>query len=219
MVFTSAASNLVAGQSDANNDSDVFLLQRATGAVTLVSHTPASSTTTANGYGFNPSISADGAFVVFHSTATNLVAGQIDANGFEDVFLFERATGAVTLVSHTPASATTTANGSSFEPSISADGAFVAFESSASNLVAGQIDANNDTDVFLLQRATGAVTLVSHTPAGAATTANGYSVNPSISADGAFVAFHSVASDLVAGQSDANNANDVFQFRRTATAA
>ncbi len=63
--------------------------------------------------------------------ATNLVAGQSDTNGATDVFLYERATGAVTLVSHTPASATTTANGASFSPSISADGAFVAFQSFA----------------------------------------------------------------------------------------
>ncbi|MGI8685663.1 MAG: TolB family protein, partial [Acidimicrobiales bacterium] len=227
VTFDSSATNLVAGQIDANNDGDVFLFERATGAVTLVSHIPDSatttsnsnSTTTSNNNGLNPSSSADGGFVLFTSAATNLVAGQSDANGAGDVFLFQRATGAVTLVSHIPAGATTTANSGSGLPSISADGAFVVFSSIATNLVAGQIDPTGTTDMFLLQRATGAVTLVSHIPASATTTANADSFSPSISADGAFVAFHSVASDLVAGQSDANNANDVFQFRRTATAA
>ncbi|MGI8684127.1 MAG: TolB family protein [Acidimicrobiales bacterium] len=209
VVFQSTAPNLVTGQSDASNTNDVFLFERATGVVTLVSHNPASSTTTANASSFSPSISADGAFMAFHSLATNLVAGQIDANGAFDVFLFERATGAVTLVSHTPASATT-ANAISFSPSISADGAFVAFHASATNLVAGQIDANGVEDVFLFQRATGAVTLVSRTPASATTTANANSFSPSISADGAYVAFHSPATNLVAGQSDANGAQDVF---------
>ncbi|MGI8685925.1 MAG: hypothetical protein ACR2MO_12715, partial [Acidimicrobiales bacterium] len=219
VAFESYATNLVAGQIDANVVEDVFLFQRATGAVTLVSHTPASATTTGTAYSSSPSISADGAFVTFHSSATNLVAGQSGANGAEDVFLFPRATGAVTLVSHTPASATTTANASSFSPSITADGAFVAFHSSATNLVAGQSDANNDTDLFLFERATGAVTLVSHIPASATTTANAYSFSPSISGDGAFVAFTSAASNLVGGQSDANGAGDVFLFRRTATVA
>ncbi len=90
--------------------------------------------------------------MAFLSTATYLVAGQSDANGATDVFLYERATGAVTLVSHTPASATTTGTGFSFSPSISADGAFVAFTSNATNLVAGQSDANGASDVFLYQR-------------------------------------------------------------------
>jgi putative transposon-encoded protein len=142
---------------------DVFLFQRGmppAGAVTLVSHTPASATTTANGSGYGHVISADGTSVAFRSTATNLVAGQNDANDAFDVFLFERATGTVSLVSHTPTSATTTGDGSSGSgafvdspsASISADGAFVAFQSTATNLVAGQSEINFDRDVFLFER-------------------------------------------------------------------
>ncbi len=118
----------------------------------LVSHTPVGPATTPIGASDSPSVSANGAFEVFRSTATNLVAGQSDANGDYDVFLFERATGAVTLVSHTPASATTTANGASDGTSISGDGAFVVFASNATDLVAGQSDANGAFDVFLYQR-------------------------------------------------------------------
>ncbi len=214
VAFQSSATDLVSGQSDANNNNDIFLFERATGAVTLVSHTPASATTTASGISSEPAISSDGAFVAFRSTATNLATGQSDANSTGDIFLLQRATGVVTLVSHTPASATTTANGFSSEPAISADGAFVAFFSFANNLVAGQSDANGDFDIFLLQRATGVVTLVSHTPASATTTANSASLEPAISADGAFVAFHSTATNLVAGQSDANGDFDTFLFER-----
>ena len=216
VAFASTSSNLVPGQVDTNSAADVFLLERATGAVTLVSHTPAGATTSgdsASSASSAPSISADGAFVTFASLATNLVAGQSDANGDSDVFLFSRATGAVTLASHTPAGAGSTGSGGSTSPAISADGAFVAFESVATNLVAGS-DANGDSDVFLFSRATGAVTLASHTPAGAGTTGNGGSGGPSISADGAFVEFASLSTNLVAGQSDTNGGLDVFLFAR-----
>ncbi len=214
VAFQSDATNVVAGQVDANGTNDVFLFERATGAVTLVSHLPLGTTTTANGASTYPSISADGAFVAFQSDATNLVAGQSDPNGQNDVFLFQRATGAVTLVSHTPASTTTTANGVSFTGAISADGASVTFESDATNLVVGQSDANSSHDVFLFLRATGTVTLVSHTPASTTTTNDGYSYRESISADGGFVAFESYATNLVAGQSDTNFNKDVFLFQR-----
>ncbi len=218
VAFQSGATDLVAGQSDANARDDVFLFQRATGVVTLVSHVPASATTTADGATLGVAISADGAVVAFGSYATNQVASPSDANGFRDVFLFGRATGAVTLLSHIPASTTTTANGTSDIATVSADGAFVAFQSSATDLVSGQSDANAADDLFLFDRATGAVTLVSHTPASNTTTANGASSSAAVSADGAFVAFQSRATDLVPGQSDANATDDVFLFERATRA-
>ncbi|MDQ4132140.1 MAG: hypothetical protein M3179_02805, partial [Actinomycetota bacterium] len=215
VVFTSSATNLVSGQNDTNNGGDIFLYNRATGAVTLVSHAAGSATTTANAASTCcASISADGAYVAFDSRATNLVGGQSDNNGAPDVFLYSRATGAVTLVSHATASATTTASASSANPSLSADGAHVSFTSKATNLVGGQTDANNDDDVFLYARATGTVTLVSHTPASATTTGNDYSCCGSISADGNYVAFESRATNLVGGQSDANNTYDLFLYAR-----
>ncbi|MDQ4133262.1 MAG: hypothetical protein M3179_08675, partial [Actinomycetota bacterium] len=219
VAFTSAATNLVAGQTDASIvTSDVFLFSRATQAVSLVSHTPASVTTTANGTSAPDAVTETGPFVVFRSTAPNLVAGQSDPNGGVDVFLFDGATQAVTLVSHAAGSATTAANGISSEPSISEDAAFVAFQSFATNLVAGQTDANENFDVFLFERATGNVTLVSHVPASAFTTANDESTDPSISADGGFVAFRSLATDLVPGQGDISSTEDVFLFRRASGA-
>ncbi|MGI8683954.1 MAG: TolB family protein [Acidimicrobiales bacterium] len=214
VVFTSSATDLVAGQSDDNASTDVFLLERATGAVTLVSHASESASTTANDASRAPSISTDGAYVVFESTANDLVAGQDDAGGTPDVFLFARATGAVTLVSHAPGSTTRVTFGFNRSPSMSADGAYVTFQSSAGDLVEGQIEANSGEDVFLFARATGAVTLVSHAPGSATTTANSSSVNPVISADGTTVAFGSFATNLVAGQSDGNGTVDVFLFTR-----
>ncbi len=95
-------------------------------------------------------------------------------------------------------------NGGSFVPSISAGGRFVAFDSEASNLVAG--DANGSFDVFVRDRRTGTTTRMSLSSAGAE--GNGGSFVPSISADGRFVAFLSGASNLVAG--DLNGSFDVF---------
>lgn len=84
-------------------------------------------------------VSADGNYVVFSSTATSLVSGQNDTNGTgTDLFLYHRPTGRVTLVSHAAGSTTTTGNDARYKPSISADGAYVAFESSADNLAAAQ---------------------------------------------------------------------------------
>lgn len=164
--------------------------------------------------------SADGGFVVFRSDATDVVAGQIDNPGLDpDLFLFERATGVATLVSHVPASATIAANSTSTAPAISADGSSVAFESYATNLVVGQSDANWTADMFVFRRATGALTLASHAPAGATLTPNSWSpIGASISADGALVSFLSLATDVVALQNDSNGASDVFLFQRAAEA-
>src|SRR5204863_303763 len=140
---------------------NVFLLERATGAVTLVSHTSAGANIPGNNDSFGDpiQISADGAFVAFASHATDLVPNQVDTNSF----FLEPSTARVTMVSHTPPSRATTAYlAFSYAGLVSADGGFVAFESPATNLVAGQSDVNGHRDVFLFERATGVVTLISH---------------------------------------------------------
>jgi len=101
------------------------------------------------------------------------------------------------------------ANGESrFRPAISADGSFVAFTSFATNLVPA--DGNRTMDVFVHDRSTGVTERVSVD--GAGNPANGYSFNPTISADGRFVAFSSYATNLVAG--DTNRVVDVFVHDR-----
>ena len=96
------------------------------------------------------------------------------------------------------------ANDWSVDPSISADGRFVAFESYSSNLVPGE--TNNLADIFVRDLSTNTTTRVSVDSAG--NQANGLSSQPSISADGRFVAFYSDASNLVPG--DTNNLGDIF---------
>ncbi len=212
VAFVSFASDLVSG-SDANlGGSDVYLYSRASGVVTLVSHSTAGPTTSGNAGSEAAEISADGAWVAFASTATDLVAG-VDANAGPDVFLYQRASGTLSLVSHASGSATTAANDVSLPPQVSSDGRYVAFASEATNLVAGVTDGNGKSDVFLFDRL-GATVLVSHASGSALTAADDQSEAPTISADGAWVAYQSDAENLVAGQVDPNGKSDVFLFAR-----
>jgi hypothetical protein len=197
VAFRSTASNLVAG--DTNSVGDVFVRNRVTGATTRIS--VASDETQANGESVQPSISADGRYVAFYSLASNLVAG--DTNGVSDVFVHDQMTDALTRIS--VATNGTQGDGESYSPSISEDGRYVAFFSSASNLVAN--DTNAVPDVFVHDTATGATTRVSAASDG--TQGNNGSGNVSaISADGHSVAFSSAASNLVLG--DTNGVEDVF---------
>jgi Tol biopolymer transport system component len=153
-----------------------------------------------------PAISAGGRFVAFPSESPGLVPG--DTNGAEDVFVRDRRTGAVERVS--VASDGGQADGTSRAVAISADGRVVAFGSFATNLVPG--DANAKPDVFVHDRATGVTERVSVSSRGVQ--GNDESFLPALSADGRFVAFVSLATNLVPG--DTNATWDVFvRDRRT----
>jgi Tol biopolymer transport system component len=196
VAFTSGASNIVPG--DTNSSRDIFVRDRLTNTTTRVSVDSAGNQ--ANSDCYYPSISADGRFVAFYSTASNIVPG--DTNNNYDIFVRDRLTNTTTRVSVD--SAGNQGNGQSYSPSISADGRFVAFYSTASNIVPG--DTNNIFDIFVRDRLTNTTTRVSVDSAG--NQGNGGSDNPSISADGRFVAFNSYASTLVPG--DTNGEEDIF---------
>ncbi len=154
----------------------------------------------ANGGSYSPVLSADGRYVAFRSEASNLVAG--DTNNAQDVFVRDVVAGTTTRVSVD--STGTQGNGDSYNAVVSADGRYVVFESEASNLVFG--DTNDDVDVFVRDVVAGTTTRVSVDSIG--TQGTGGSGRPSVSADGRYVVFDSVASNLVAG--DTNGADDVF---------
>jgi Tol biopolymer transport system component len=200
VAFRSRASNLVAG--DTNGNWDVFVHDRQTRTTTRVSL--ASDGAEGNDDSYSPSISANGRYVAFHSYASNLGAG--DTNGKWDVFIHDRETRTTTRVSL--ASDGTQGNDESWSPAISADGRYVAFESDAANLVAG--DTNGKSDVFVRDRETRTTTRVSLASDG--TEGNDDSFSSSISADGRHVAFRSQASNLVAG--DTNGEGDIFVHDR-----
>jgi Tol biopolymer transport system component len=205
VTFESDSSNLAVG--DTNWVSDIFVHDCNTGTTTRV------SLATGGGQGndgsYNAMISADGAYVTFDSDATNLVSG--DTNGLADVFVRDLQAGETARCSI----ATGGAEGAggywgSLYPSVSADGRYVGFESDDTNLVAGDINAK--LDIFIHDAQTGETTRVSVDTQGQQS--DGDAHGSSISADGARVAFDSVASNLVSG--DTNGASDVFLYDKLA---
>ncbi|HET6469222.1 MAG TPA: type I secretion C-terminal target domain-containing protein [Geminicoccaceae bacterium] len=193
LLFQSTATNL--DPQDIDAQSDLFWKNLGTGAIERVNEL-------ANGSRFNVSnaeISANGRFVVFE-TLQSLAAG--DGANF-DIYVRDMVTGTFERVSTTGAGAGASSN--SGDPSISADGRYVAFTSLATNLAPG--DAQIDFDVFVKDRQTGNVERVSVDSAGGEP--NAESQRPVISADGRFVLFESRATDLVANDVD-NGENQIF---------
>jgi RHS repeat-associated protein len=212
VAFVSNATNLGFFNYNGAN-ADVFLRDMQSGEMRLVSHEASDSTRVGTGDSGRSqpiSISDDGRYVVFASSAFDLVSNwpeTVDGNSRDDVFLYDRTTESMTLVSHV-AGNYFSADGDSRAAVISRDGRFIVYESYAGNIVPG--DNNGVIDVFLYEVATGTNVLVSRTPSG--TSGNFTSSLPDLSADGRFVVFYSQASDLVPG--DTNNQQDVFVFDR-----
>lgn len=143
VAFASAAQNLDPGEPKPSA-TDVFVHDRQTHETARVSVNSAGRQV--DGGGINPAISADGRYVAFWSGADSLVPG--DTNKAADVFIHNRTTGKTSRVSVD--SVGQQGNASSFVPSISADGRYVAFASRADNLVPQ--DANGKEDVFVHDR-------------------------------------------------------------------
>lgn len=196
VVFWSTAQNLV--PNDTNGVADVFVRNRAAGTTTRISVDSAG--VESNGASTDPAISADGRFVVFTSAASNLVSN--DANNRSDVFLHDLQTATTTRISLD--SSGNEGNGDSGRPDISADGRFVAYHGTSSNLAPQ--DTNTTQDVYVTDRLSGITNCVSVDPG--FVSGNGFSGNPALSANGRYVAFHSLASNLVTG--DTNGVVDVF---------
>lgn len=201
IVFRSAATNLVSG--DTNGVDDIFLRRPLADVTERVSI--ASDGSQANGPSYRPQISADGRYVAFVSEASNLVSG--DTNGGSDVFVRDLLGNETLRVSVRSDGSQALGSGSNVRVSISADGRWIAFSSEASDLVAD--DFNTVSDIFLHDRVSGETSRVSLNTIGA--DPNGPSFNPVLSADGRFVAFDSLASNLVL--SDSNLVSDVFLRR------
>ena len=206
VAFKSLASNLASGD---DIGSDVFLKDMETGALTLA------STDSGGGPGNGASgydaldISADGRFVAFESEATNLAAG--DDNGKRDIFIKDMQTGETGIVS-TDAAGVVGDDDSFASVSLSGDGMLVVIGSNANNLVPG--DTVNKADVFLKDRSSGAIALLSTSEAGEP--GNGASEVIVIAAGGARTVFVSAAGNLVVD--DTNGKDDIF-VREMATGA
>lgn len=215
VVFISNASNLV--NNDFNNTNDVFVRDIQTGTTTLVSINRdgvAGGETYGQGL---PTISADGRYVAFISRASNLTT-TADTNNAFDVFVRDMQTGTTTLVSinrdntasgNMNSRAITTAFVASF--ALTPDGRYIAFQSDASDLVFN--DTNAGSDIFVRDLLANTTTLVSVNRDGTASGNNSRFGNnseyPTITPDGRYVGFASLATDLTATTDD-NNLPDGF---------
>ncbi|TKB92545.1 MAG: hypothetical protein E8D41_06985 [Nitrospira sp.] len=190
VAFVSVSTNLVASVSG----TQVYVHDRQTGQTTLVSQDNSVTPVEGDGVSASPAISSDGRFVAFASASTNLVAG---VSGTQ-IYVHNRQTGQTTLVSHDNSVIPVAGNGVSASPTISSNGQFIAFPSLSTNL--GATGANQQ--IYIHDRITGAngtTSLISKDSS--ATAGDGNSSAPSISGDGRYVAFTSLATNLVASVS------------------
>jgi Tol biopolymer transport system component len=196
VAFQSLASNLL--PADGDTASDIYVKQISTGALQLASTTAAG--TKGNAGSFGAVLSADGTVVAFESEATNLDPADTDGN--LDVYVKNLRTGALTLVSRNAAGVKGNDHGSN--PSLSADGTKVAFESRANNL--DSADAGHEADIYVKDLSTGALTLASRATSGAK--GNDFSTMPSLAADGSSVAFQSRSTNL--DPADTDTLGDIY---------
>lgn len=187
VAFSSDARDLVPGR-PANAVRNVYVRDNRTGVTTLAS--VAADGSDGNGNSNFPALSADGRYVVFQSDASNLVVN--DDNGSIDVFRRDLLTGATSLVSVNH-DGTAPAAGFSTQAAISADGRYIAFQSTAADVVA--VDTNFSTDVFVRDMQAGTTALVNVGPDGVDSAPEG-AWDPALSADGRYVAFSKGANEV-----------------------
>jgi Tol biopolymer transport system component len=202
-VFSSTATNIVKNGLDTNGVEDVFERDLQTGQTRLVSFARTNGfVEQADGASTNPSVSADGRFVAFESDADNLVAN--DTNGVRDVFVADMQTLTMDRVSVNSFEKQFT--NESLAPSISDDGRYVAFESAEP---VDLLDNNGTFDIFVRDRLAGTTDYASMASGPFFSVPNDQSFAPVISGDGTQVAFASLATDIVSG--DTNGHADVFE--------
>jgi hypothetical protein len=205
VAFDSKADNLV--PPDSNSNPDVFRKNVFTGAIDLVSVD--SSGVQGNSVSNVCDMSSDGRYVVFSSKATNLIGN--DTNGqVRDIYVRDMVNGTTELVSRNTAG--DQANGGGLNASISDDGRYVAFDSTANNLV-DRHGREGLSHVYLRDRSLGTTVRID-TSTVTSKGANGDGSHPAISDDGRYVAFESAADDLLT-TADTNGATDVFRWNRT----
>jgi uncharacterized repeat protein (TIGR01451 family) len=203
VAFVSFADDIV--QPDTNLTGDIFVRDRTTGVTVRV--TDAADGSEANSQSFNPDLNGNGHLVAFDSFASNLAPN--DDDGAVDVFVRDLDTGVTEGISLSPAGSSGVLNHGS-GASISPNGRWVAFSTQETNLFP---DANGPVeDVVLFDRTSRTYEVESVNDAGAQGDDN--SNQPAVSADGRYVAFTSMAHNLV--PEDANFRADVFVRDRVA---
>ena len=212
IAFQSKATDLVSSvPGDNGSTSDIFLYNVISDEITIISLD--TNDRGANGASTSPSVDQDGDMIAFESTATDIDPLTLGDNGSTpDIFIHDRSgSGDPTNTIISIDTNGEGANGASTNPSISADRRFVAFQSTATDLVTDvPFDNGEISDIFVRDILTGTTEIITLDVNGEGT--NGDSTNPSISTDGRFVAYRSFASDLVVN--DTNEEADIFVHDR-----
>jgi len=202
VAFASAADNL--SRQDNDTYDDVFVRDLKSNDLVLVSRRGRKGPG-GGANSFDPSISANGRSVAFGSAADNLDPAGDDP--YDDIYVRDLEAGTTRLVSRRSGANGAKAKSNSFQPSISADGSKVAFQSDANNL--SRSDDDDWDNVFVRDLGSNRTLLVSRASGGAGEGADAHSHLPAISGDGRFVAFGSAAENLSAD--DAAGIPDVFR--------
>lgn len=192
--------------------SQIFRLDRTTGTIAWLSHTPGGQP--GNETSTDPSISGDGSKVAYYSQANNLVAG--DANGYADIHVWDAATDTNTIVSRPNGSTVAQSHGFNTGSTISRNGTYVVWESEATDLVGGGLDPSTERSVYRRNLVTNATILISRADgvAGASAASSAYAAAPS--ANGDLVAFTTATDGLDPSAVDTGGRADVF-VRRVST--
>lgn len=180
---------------DLDFNPDVYRRDLQTGVTVLVSRASGATGTDGNNFSEAPSISGDGQIISFDSIANNLTD---DADTTRDVFVRDMSTGVTSLVSRASGATGVKGNSASLRSAVSANGRHVAFDSQANTLDPDDTTAGS-LDVYVRDLQTETTTLVSRASGAGGLKGNGGSKEPDISADGRYVAFDSVATNLHPG--------------------
>jgi Tol biopolymer transport system component len=218
VAFESSAQDLVDGIDANGSQTDVYIVNTSNGHTARVS-VASDGTQSPAGSSFAASVSATGRLLAFTSTAcldggpSNSSARSAVTPCKPRVYVRDLLAGSTRGVS---APIRTRPNGSTYSPALSADGRYVAFVSTATNLTPQ--DTSDRPDIYVYDLNSESIELLSRTPSGKA--GNGVSSRPAISEDGRFVVFDSTASDLVCTRrcasrdQDQNLVSDVFLLDR-----
>lgn len=187
VAFVSQSTNFVATVSG----TQIYVHNRQTNQIELISRdSNAATVNEGDGISSDPALSGDGRFVAFVSQSTNLVIG---VSG-QQVYLRDRQTGQTTLISKSNSGVTSNGLVNS-SPAISGDGQFIVFVSNGTNVVTGV----TGQQIYFHDRLASTTSLISQDNTAIPVPGNGTSVTPAINADGRYIVFASVSTNLGAG--------------------
>ena len=206
IVYQSTAPNLVANQSNTAVTINIYLYDQNTQTTVLVSHVAGQNAMGADGDSIDPRDQRRrSCFVAYESTATDLIQGMTGLPGVENVYVYDRTTGVNTLISHAFNSTTTSGDSTSEVAATTGfgftdnSGQFLLFTSFANDLLAN-LQGSTQNNLYLANTTTGSVTLVTHDAASLTTDANGDVQEADISANGNFIVYMTLATNVVSGE-------------------